>query len=80
MCGRAREQPSMGGRRRHSPPPVAAARNRSERQAEWVLPVPSSPEGAPLSGERFPPAASALAQAEQDDRCFVEGEERQRLE
>src|SRR4051812_495552 len=37
-------------------------------------------ESAPLSGERLPPAASALAQAKQDDRCFVEGEERQRLE
>jgi hypothetical protein len=35
---------------------------------------------SPLSGERLPPAASALAQAKQDDRCFVEGEERQRLE
>src|SRR3954470_1401650 len=35
---------------------------------------------APLSGERFPPTASALAQAKQDDRCLIEAEERQRLE
>jgi cytochrome d ubiquinol oxidase subunit II len=37
--------------------------------------VPSSPGARALSGERLPPAASALAQAKQDDRCLIEAEE-----